>query len=206
MIKTEEENFENVQVENVETVATEIQHEGISFIEEDDSLESTEGDIEKFNEASEKYRQTKITQDFTFIDPATGEVIDRSQLSPFEQIKQMAKTIGQTINEPNKNCKHCYGRGYTGINLDGNVPVACDCIYKEWYKENPKKNQNFFPENRKTKRYYGKQMQQYVQKLAKLERAKLEVIENSKKNLRKNTPVSDTVVEEVHVETAEGTI
>lgn len=206
MIKTEEENFENAKIENVETVPTEIQHEGISFIEEDDSLESSENVIEKFNEATEKYRQTKITQDFTFIDPTTGEVIDRSKLAPFEQIKQMAMSIGQTINDPNKNCKHCYGRGYTGINLDGNIPVACDCIYKEWYKTNPKKDQNFFPENRRSKRYYGKQMQKYVQSLAKKERARLEVIENSKRNLRKNTPKVETVSEEVHVETAEGTI
>lgn len=206
MIRPEEENFENVEVEKIETVPTEVQHQNISFIEEDDNLESTEGDIEKFNEASEKYRQTKITQDFTFIDPATGEVIDRSKLSPFEQIKQMAKSIGQTINDPKKDCKHCHGRGYTGINLDGNIPVACDCIYKEWYKTNPKKDMNFHPENRRSRRLNEKYMRKYVQNLAKKERARLEVIENSKKNLRKNTPKVETVSEEVHVETAEGTI
>lgn len=201
IIKTEEENFENTKIEEIETVQTEIEHDGIGFIEESD--DEITGDANDFNELSEQYRQTKIHQEITFIDPVTGESISREQLPPLEQIMQTAKAIGQVLNAPKKDCRKCHGRGYTGINLAGNVPVACDCLYKEHFKTN--KRERFIPENRKTKRYYGKAMQQYIQDLAKKERARLEIIEKSKANLRKNTPTAPKT-EEVHIETAEGSI
>lgn len=201
---SEDKNFENVEIVNEEVVPTEVVLEDTTF-ESDYEVDSGEIDTESLDSlkgGSEEYRNIKIKQELTFLDPTTGEIVDKNSLPILEQIKQVAKSIGQEVNSPNKSCKKCHGRGYTGFNVDGNVPVACDCIFKEWYKANPNAKKNFMPENRRMKRHYGKMMQQYVQELSKKEMARLELIEKSKKNLRKNTPKNP----EVHLETAEGTI
>lgn len=200
----EDKNFENVEIVNEEVVPTEVVLEDTTF-ESDYEVESGEIDTESLDAlkgGSEEYRNIKIKQDVTFLDPTTGEIVDRNSLPILEQIKQVAKSIGQEVNAPDKSCKKCHGRGYTGINLDGNVPVACDCIFKEWHKANPKSNQNFFPQNRKARRHYEKMQRKYELELMKHMKDRLEIIDKSKKNLRKNTPKNP----EVHLETAEGTI
>jgi len=73
-------------------------------------------------------RHAPMTDKDTFIDTAKGTLIDKSKLSPFEQIKIAAQQSGTEIRKPNSGCKHCYGRGYTGITLTGE-PVACTCIF-----------------------------------------------------------------------------
>lgn len=200
----EDNNFENVEIVNEEVVPTEIVLEDTTF-ESDYEIDSGEVDTESLESLKggfDEYRNIKIKQETTFLDPATGEIVDRNSLPILEQIKQVAKSIGQEVNAPNKSCKKCHGRGYTGINLDGNIPVACDCIFKEWHKANPKKDQNFFPENRRARRNYEKMQNKYSNFLKTEMEKRLSVIDKSKKNLRKNTPKNP----EVHVETAEGTI
>lgn len=200
----EDNNFENVEIVNEEVVPTEVVLEDTTF-ESDYEIDSGEVDTESLESLKggfDEYRNIKIKQETTFLDPATGEIVDRSSLPILEQIKQVAKSIGQEVNAPNKSCKKCHGRGYTGINLDGNIPVACDCIFKEWHKANPKKDQNFFPNNRRSRRNYEKMQNKYSNFLKTEMEKRLSVIDKSKKNLRKNTPKNP----EVHVETAEGTI
>lgn len=66
-----------------------------------------------------------------YIDPKSQEIKDYDSLSPWEKIKEASKKFGVEITEPNKKCKKCFGRGYTGMALDGShkIPIACKCIY-----------------------------------------------------------------------------
>ena len=50
-------------------------------------------------------------------------------LTPFQVIKGLARTLGQTINDPLPNCKQCYGRGYTGRDATTKAPIPCHCIF-----------------------------------------------------------------------------
>lgn len=175
---------------------------------EEESSENLADEIAEFNKTSEQYRKTEIDEEQMFLNPDTGMMVKRTELPPFEQIKVTSKSIGQQINDPKKNCKHCYGRGYTGLKPDGQ-PIPCDCIFKEFYKENPealKKQQSTFIPNRKYRRAYDKwqkeQGNKFIQQLTK----QAEIMQKSKDNLRKNTPKTEEIAEETHVETAEGII
>lgn len=84
------------------------------------------------------------------VNPNTGEFIDRVALTPFEKIKFAAEKFGMRLNDPNKNCKRCSGRGYTGIDSNTKVPVHCQCIIPTAMKNHAA--QNFIPTNRKAKR------------------------------------------------------
>jgi hypothetical protein len=58
-------------------------------------------------------------------------------LTPFQVIKGLANTLGQTINDPIPSCKQCYGRGYTGRDATTKAPIPCQCIFP---KENKATN------------------------------------------------------------------
>lgn len=134
------------------------------------------------------YSGVSINKEDAFLDE-NGQIIDPASLSVFDRLKLAAKRIGQSVNDPDKNCKKCYGRGYTGINRDGNIPLPCDCIYKKFYKENPNwRNQQMPSWNRKAKRSYDKKMSKYITLQAASMRKKYEDEEKSKANLGKNTP------------------
>ena len=174
----------------------------------DDEEEAQSGseDIAKLNELSEQYRKTEIEKGDVFIDPATGKIIDRDSLPPLEQIKIIARNMGHTINNPDKNCKKCHGTGYAGRRVEDKAPIPCSCIYKEYYKEHPevKKQMEQMPAvNRKARRFYDKQMKKFINQRVDEEMKKQALINYSKANLRKFTgPKIETEV----VETAEGTI
>jgi hypothetical protein len=174
----------------------------------DDEEEAQSGskDIAKLNELSEQYRKTDIEKGDVFIDPATGKIIDRDSLPPLEQIKIVARNMGHTINNPDKNCKKCHGRGYQGKRVEDNAPIPCSCIYKDYYKEHPevKKQMEQMPAvNRKARRFYDKQMKKFINSRVNEEMEKQALINYSKANLKKFTgPKVDATV----VETAEGTI
>ena len=187
----EEATFEEVQETVPESSVQEFAITNLGFVQAQDSDEDEDiNDLSKLTGMSDQYRKTDISQDNVFIDPATGEIVDRSKLPPLEQIRIAAKNLNQTINEPHKNCKKCYGRGYTGINLDGNIPVPCSCIYEEYYKSNPeaKKNEINQQPNRQQKRRYDKQYTKYIKEQFGTIRKMQEITEKSKANLRKNTP------------------
>lgn len=212
--KIEEAEFQEVKEVVQEPVqdTTQVGYNALGMVEnsrddEDEDESSSSEDLQKLNNLSEQYRKTEVEQTQMFMNPETGEMVERSKLPPLEQIRVTAKSTGHHINDPKKNCKKCFGRGYTAIKLEG-TPIPCDCIFEEFYKANPeskKTAQNYNPPmNRKQKRMYEKQYKKYVSNIIEEEVKKQMIIQKSKSNLRKNTPVTET--EPVVIETAEGVI
>ena len=66
-----------------------------------------------------------------FVDVEKGEVIDKENIPPLEVIKAIAKRYNIQISDPNKGCKHCYGRGYTGREAKTKVPIMCMCLFRD---------------------------------------------------------------------------
>lgn len=60
-----------------------------------------------------------------------GEVLDKKNLTPFQIIKLVAAQNQIEINDPNPSCKHCYGRGYLGVEHLTKKPVPCSCVFPE---------------------------------------------------------------------------
>lgn len=171
----------------------------INLSQEETQEESVGGDISQYTKFSDQYRNINVGEKETFIDPATGQVIDESLLTPLEKIKVKAKSMNITLNDPEKSCKKCYGRGYVGIHSEDKSPIPCQCLYKEYYKANPeakKKAQDFQPKlNRKQKRAYEKSYRKYLNHVVQDLQKQQAIINKSKANLRKNTP--EKIVEEV---------
>ena len=108
-----------------------------------------------------------INQQYSPIEPIDvmfdGEtVIDKEQITPFDVIKRVSEATGQKINNPNKNCKKCYGRGYIGRDFSCGSPVPCECIFD---KESISNGKNLFhyglnkmnrKDRRKSKNMYKK--------------------------------------------------
>lgn len=65
-----------------------------------------------------------------FIDSKDGSVIDKENLTPFQIIKTIAKQNNQSIKDPEKSCKHCYGRGFEGKDKDTQMPIPCRCLFR----------------------------------------------------------------------------
>jgi len=133
------------------------------------------------------YDAVKVDSSDTLLDES-GNIIDPASLSVFERLKLTAKKLGQTLNDPDKSCKHCFGRGYVGINLDGNIPLPCKCVYKKFFKEHPNWRGQEMPSwNRSTRRRYEKQMGKYINLKGEAMRKRDADIAKSKANLGKNS-------------------
>jgi ferredoxin-thioredoxin reductase catalytic subunit len=87
--------------------------------------------------------------DYISVDEAAGVV-----KTPYEMIQEAATLFGVEVKQPKKNCKHCFGRGYTGLNAKDKSPIACTCIYPDMNAETKVawQNRDFIPRNRKEKR------------------------------------------------------
>ena len=117
---------------------------------EDDSYES--GEIV----TGEQYAQVK--DETVLLNPTTGETIDVKTLPPLERMKFVSNREGKTLNDPDKNCKHCHGRGYTSIDAQDGVPTPCKCLFKDFYEANPYyKNVEMPSYNRKYRRAMERQ-------------------------------------------------
>jgi len=105
---------------------------------------------EKYNEISPKIVET----------PNTGS------LSPMEIIKSAANAAGIKLQDPNPNCKHCYGRGYIGVNQVNGEPIACNCILPKMNETTRKayESRAFIPHNRRERRLYEKLVQREMTK------------------------------------------
>lgn len=57
------------------------------------------------------------------------DLIDLKTADPMLIMKLAAEGLGIMINDPNPNCKKCYGRGYLGRKADTGEPIPCTCIY-----------------------------------------------------------------------------
>lgn len=51
-----------------------------------------------------------------------------NRLDPFQRLRVVANAIGVKINEPNRGCPVCGGKGYLSVAEDGEVQ-PCMCIY-----------------------------------------------------------------------------
>lgn len=141
----------------------------------------------EYVEVKEEYGE--VEKEVVYLDPITGEQLDPNNLGPFEKIKFIANQLGQTIDEPTKNCPHCYGRGYTSVDAKNGLPTACSCIYKTYRKANPDWAQTVRPApNRKMKRAQSKQMSKLIQRMKPAYEKDLAIKEASRAGLGKNTP------------------
>ena len=95
------------------------------------------------------------------LDPSSGTIENPDD--PLVKIKIASKMMGITIKEPEKDCKKCYGKGYTGTKVLTNEPVPCLCIF-----EKKDRNTNFpIKYNREQRRRIEKQQRKLLTKLKK---------------------------------------
>lgn len=78
----------------------------------------------------------------------------------FEQIKKTMDKFGVQVKDPNNNCKHCHGRGYTGKKADSGEPIPCSCIMPDmnFATEQAYDNRSALPTNRQQRRRMMKAM------------------------------------------------
>jgi len=65
-----------------------------------------------------------------FVDTKDGKVIKREDLTPFQLIKAIADQNGYKIKNPDKSCRHCYGRGYEALDSKTQMPILCRCLFR----------------------------------------------------------------------------
>ena len=101
-----------------------------------------------------------------------------NEMDPWDVIESSAVGMGIQINKPNKNCKHCHGRGWIGrrcvadTNADGSPkldqygkpviikePIPCKCIFPKEAFENEVGDLGMYtrPRNRAERRAREKQ-------------------------------------------------
>lgn len=98
--------------------------ESISDVEYDDSDDYIEGGDESTNYKVDHKKEA-------LVNTASGEVTTPEQkpMTPWDLIVQTAKAMNVEIRDPKKNCKNCFGRGWTGIDVTTKNPVVCQCIF-----------------------------------------------------------------------------
>lgn len=113
--------------------------EGVEELEpvpEDDEEQLDDGEEDRqFDDYNEGY---KVEGQTAYVDEEKGEVVDRSDLTPWEMIESLASQLGVKLLDPKDNCKDCHGRGYTGIHCDTKTPIPCMCIFPPEAKEKQK--------------------------------------------------------------------
>jgi len=97
-----------------------------------------------------------------FVDAKDGKVINKEDLTPFEMIKAIAQQTNTIIRNPKKDCKKCYGRGYSGIESKTRMPIPCNCIYPP-RPESTKENEKAYDSNK-----VNNKMNHYVRRKMKL--------------------------------------
>jgi len=137
-------------------------------LEPEENLELVESYENEFEEFNKKY---KIDKKMAYIDEEKGEVVDRSNLTPWEMIQSLSREMGANLKDPKKGCRSCHGRGYIGIHADTHTPIPCLCLFDE---EAKKKQKEMMAQlgfmNRRTKRHLHsvmtKERQLWVKKQA----------------------------------------
>lgn len=83
--------------------------------------------MNNFNPLSSDYEQIKPEN--VLLDPKNNTILDPND--PLTKIKTAAKMMNIAIKDPKKDCKKCYGRGYTGTKVATGEPVPCICIFEK---------------------------------------------------------------------------
>jgi len=106
------------------------------------------------------------------IDESKGEIIERSELTVFQNMKLIAEQNGYVIKDPKTGCKKCYGRGYIGKDFKTQMPIPCNCIYPA-RTDNEQTSENIMDAkaevaqpkaSRKQRRDYKKRLMKYISK------------------------------------------
>lgn len=88
--------------------------------------------------SNDEYTVNKVEE---LVDENSGSILKKEDISPFDQMKAIAKKTGYEINNPKRSCKKCFGRGYIGFDITNNrSPIPCMCIYSKEDVEKSKKN------------------------------------------------------------------
>lgn len=120
---------------------------------------------------------------------ADGAIVDTSKLTPMDKIRMIQEKMGLNIEDPDPNCKHCHGRGYTGVFQDG-TPSPCKCLTRSFTKTNKAFGGDRPSVNRALIRRYKKMY------LAKPTVTKKEAIDKKWQATIKNTPIFKAKVEQ----------
>jgi len=94
-----------------------------------------------------EYRYDLPENKDAFVDTKKGEIVKKEDIDPFQSIKAIAKQTGTVIREPRSGCRHCYGRGYIGIESKTRMPIPCSCIYPP-KSPNDKTKEHMYDSNR----------------------------------------------------------
>jgi hypothetical protein len=99
-------------------------------------------------------------------------------------MKAVAEKNGNVINEPKKDCKKCYGRGYTARDATTKQPIPCMCIFPPQTPAEKEKNKALYnklrPISRSERRILQRNFKRYVKKHPKTEQnIEQEGIENA---------------------------
>lgn len=116
-----------------------------------------------------------------FVDEADGSIKETTDLTYWEQIKFVAKEHGVDVNEPKKSCKVCYGRGYSGWEVDLKLkrkkrddpcgsPVPCYCIFPIEVREKEPAYARNHASNRKMKLMEKRFMRNIIRKARREQR------------------------------------
>jgi hypothetical protein len=142
--------------------------------------ESTEFDPSEFG--GKEYEVSKREE---FIDATQGTVIDKESLSPWEKIVHLAKQLNLELKDPNPSCKKCYGKGYDSIDSKTQLPIPCQCIFKEKVNTNDFMANTLATHNRKYRRNMDEIVKMQKRKIKEMEELKLRKISLKKAELKK---------------------
>lgn len=134
------------------------------FEKEDEVVEDSEFSTEEFKK--KEYKTEKVEE---LIDTNSGEVIDKSTLTPLDYIRAIAKKTGNIIKDPNPSCKKCYGRGYHmmyDVETKESTPAPCSCLYTKESKQ-AENNMPYKP-NRKQQRKLNKNAKKLAERYRKI--------------------------------------
>jgi len=113
-----------------------------------------------------------------FVDMGDGRVVKKEDMQPFDIIKTIAKQNGTDIQNPKKSCKHCYGRGYEGIDSETRMPIPCRCLFRG-RSDKEKANELLYDSNKLNHRISRLQKRQMARMLRRL-------VKNGNKTKRPN--------------------
>ena len=100
------------------------------------------------------------------IDIGDGIIEENEEITPFDIIKNIAEKLGQTINDPKKDCKKCHGRGYIGRDAETKSPIPCACIYPNTNNDvNNRIYNKIRKKSRAERRRIEKEQRKYIKKL-----------------------------------------
>jgi len=114
-----------------------------------------------------------------FIDTGDGNVIKKEDLTPLAIIKTIAKENGTKIKDPSRGCKHCYERGYEGMDSVTKMPVPCRCLFRGKSK-NEKESEGLYDASQMNQKISRDQKRRMLKAMKQSLKRQRKVIKNRK--------------------------